>query len=504
MIRYPARKTVRGLLFASIRARVHCSYEQWYLWPSVCIRGHLCAMKRSELTISVLLIPLDYCAVLAAAALAYSIRFVSLAEALQITAVLPFPAFLRVAGMLAAGWVGILALAGCYTAAARRKWTSEIVRIFLGSTSAFAFILAVIVFSREFFASRFVILAGWFLAIALLLAARLIVRIIERALFTAGIGVHRIVLIGTGRAADALVAAFADRPSLGFRIVRCIPLFTDADAAALALAWKRQEIDEIIDASTPPNLEVLHQLLEFCALHHLPVRYAADVLATHAPRVQLEVFAGIPLVEVSRTRLLGWGRVFKRAGDIIVAAILLVLTSPIMLLVALAVMLDSRGSIFFRQQRVGQAGRPFAFLKFRSMRAGAHGEWTALRAQSDRQGPVPKIKDDPRVTRVGRFLRRWSLDELPQLLNVIAGTMSLVGPRPHLPEEVADYAERHRMVLAVKPGITGLAQVSGRADLDFEEEVQLDTHYVERWSPLLDLAILLRTPFAVVRKRGAY
>jgi len=143
-------------------------------------------------------------------------------------------------------------------------------------------------------------------------------------------------------------------------------------------------------------------------------------------------------------------------------------------------------------------------MKFRTMKVGAEDDWGKLRKLSEREGPIPKIKNDPRVTRVGHLLRRTSLDELPQLWNAFRGQLSLVGPRPHLPEEVADYPPHARRVLTIKPGITGLAQISGRADLAFDDEVRLDTFYIEHWSPRLDLLILLKTPIAVLRRKGAY
>jgi exopolysaccharide biosynthesis polyprenyl glycosylphosphotransferase len=479
-------------------------------------------MKRSELTISVLLIPLDYLALLGAAAFAYLIRFGPVAEYRAIRFRLPFGDFVALAAIAALVWILVFALAGLYATTARRSWRSEFARIVLGCSTGFALVLAAIVFSRELFASRFIVLASWPLAIVSVFVVRLIMRLIERKLFAAGIGAHRIVLIGTGRAADALAEAFRRRPSLGFRIVMRMPKFTNGTlphaspsqregekegvgvASKLAELWQRQAFDEIIDATTPPNPAELHTLIDFCDDHHIPIRYAADLLTAHTTRVAVDTFAGVPLIEPKRTPLEGWGRVLKRSFDIIASSLLIVLLSPALLLIALAIRLDSRGPVLFRQQRVGQAGRPFMFLKFRSMRVGAHEKWEELRKRSDRSGIIPKIKNDPRVTRVGRLIRRWSLDELPQLFNVFVGTMSLVGPRPHLPEEVAEYQKHHRKVLALKPGITGLAQVSGRADLDFDEEVKVDAFYIEHWSLGLDLVILLRTPFAVIRTRGAY
>ncbi|MBI2483308.1 sugar transferase [Candidatus Uhrbacteria bacterium] len=461
-------------------------------------------MTRAERTVAALLVPLDYAALLAAAAMAYGVRYTNLATRWPTTTLLSFPEYVGRVSIIALGWIAIFALAGCYAAGARRRWTTEFGRIVLASTAGFGLVLAVIVFSRELFASRFIVLTSWPLAIAAVGMLRLLVRAMERICFLHGIGAHRIVLIGTGRSADALANALTQRPSLGYRIVHRTPILDDAAIAMITAHWQRGTIDGVIDATTPPHPEHIRQLLDLGKMHHIPVRYSADFLATHAPRITIETFAGVPLVEVHRTRLLGWGRIFKRVADCIIAGIALLLLSPLLFAIAIAIRLDSRGPIFFRQQRIGEAGRPFLFLKFRSMTDGAHAQWASLRTQSDRSGIIPKIKHDPRVTRVGRFLRRWSLDELPQLLNVLGGTMSLVGPRPHLPEEVAQYATHHRMVLAVPPGITGLAQVSGRADLDFEEEVQLDTYYVEHWSPALDLVICIRTPFAVIRTRGAY
>src|SRR5439155_23310770 len=192
--------------------------------------------------------------------------------------------------------------------------------------------------------------------------------------------------------------------------------------------------------------------------------------------------------------------VFDRAG----AAALLVAASPVMALVALAVRTGSAGPVLFRQTRVGRGGRRFVMYKFRTMCTGADRRLGEIRHLNDSDAVLFKVRDDPRVTRVGRWLRRWSLDELPQLFNVLRGDMSLVGPRPPLPEEVAAYPEDARRRLAVRPGMTGLWQVSGRSDLPWEEAVRLDLRYVDNWSLSLDLVILLRTLTAVARASGAY
>lgn len=192
----------------------------------------------------------------------------------------------------------------------------------------------------------------------------------------------------------------------------------------------------------------------------------------------------------------------KRAFDIVVAALLLLILSPIFLVIAIWIKIDSPGSVFYASKRVGTRNSVFGLLKFRSMVVNAEKLKEQLLAQNERQdGPMFKMKNDPRVTRSGRFICKWSIDELPQLWNVIRGEVSLVGPRPHEPHEVAQYQKHHKRLLDIKPGVTGMAQVSGRSDLVFEDEVRLDTYYIEHWSLWLDIKIMLQTPRAVLAIR---
>ncbi|MBB2902012.1 exopolysaccharide biosynthesis polyprenyl glycosylphosphotransferase [Kineococcus radiotolerans] len=222
------------------------------------------------------------------------------------------------------------------------------------------------------------------------------------------------------------------------------------------------------------------------------------------PRVVIRPVSGLPLLHVDRPELRGIRHVGKALFDRGSAALGLLVLSPLFLLVAVLVKLDSPGPVFFRQTRVGRDGTEFSMVKFRSMVTDAEKLLIDLRAQSEGNGLLFKMRRDPRVTRVGHVLRRYSLDELPQLLNVVGGSMSLVGPRPPLPAEVAAYGEDLRRRLLVKPGLTGLWQVSGRSDLDLEESTRLDLQYVENWSPAFDVMILAKTAQAVFTGRGAY
>jgi exopolysaccharide biosynthesis polyprenyl glycosylphosphotransferase len=223
------------------------------------------------------------------------------------------------------------------------------------------------------------------------------------------------------------------------------------------------------------------------------------------PRMHIQSYTGLSMVHVEQPRFKGWHLVAKRATDILLTSVGLLLISPLLLLIAVAIKLgDRQGPVIFRQTRIGIDGKPFTMYKFRSMVVDAEKRLADLKAKNEGAGPLFKIENDPRVTRIGRILRKYSLDELPQLFNVLAGSMSLVGPRPPLQAEVDEYAADIRRRLKVVPGLTGLWQVSGRSLLTWEESVRLDLRYVENWSMRLDLLIIWKTAFAVLAKRGAF
>ncbi|MCI3278410.1 sugar transferase [Streptomyces cylindrosporus] len=231
---------------------------------------------------------------------------------------------------------------------------------------------------------------------------------------------------------------------------------------------------------------------------------APVLMEVAGPRLHVDAVLGIPLLRVSMPTFTGGRRAIKAVVDRLGSAILLLLFAPLMVCVGLLVVLDSRGGAFYRQRRVGKDGREFTILKFRTMVAGADRARAELADRNEGAGLLFKMRRDPRVTRVGTVLRRYSIDELPQLFNVLTGSMSLVGPRPPLPEESAEYGPDIRRRLLVKPGLTGLWQISGRSDLPWEEAVRLDLRYVEDWSLALDTVILWKTLRAVLYGQGAY
>ncbi len=265
-----------------------------------------------------------------------------------------------------------------------------------------------------------------------------------------------------------------------------------------------QRLDEVIIADPDFPQERAVELIDYCHDHGVTVRIAPSTMEVLVERAEFVPGEAVPLFELRPPVFEGLDYALKRAFDLLVAGVLLMLAAPLMAVTALLVRMTSPGPVLHRGMRPGMAERPFACLKFRTMYEGAEQEQENLEPLNESSGAIFKLRDDPRVTPVGRFLRRFSLDELPQLVNVLRGEMSLVGPRPLPVRDFSRLEQWHRRRYLVLPGMTGLWQVSGRSDLGFDDLVRLDFLYIERWSPFLDMAILLKTIPAVLRKRGAY
>jgi exopolysaccharide biosynthesis polyprenyl glycosylphosphotransferase len=257
-------------------------------------------------------------------------------------------------------------------------------------------------------------------------------------------------------------------------------------------------------AASAVDADDMKSIARAVRLADVEVRITATLPEVLASRLTVQPLGGLTALSLQPVRLSGAQVIAKFTFDILLSGCLLLVLSPVLLAIAIAVKVTSPGPVLYRQVRIGLRGRPFTMLKFRTMRSGADRDVDTLRAEHRVHDVMFKMKDDPRVTRVGRFLRRFSLDELPQLFNVIRGDMSLVGPRPALPEEVAKYEDWHLDRLEVPPGITGLWQISGRADLSFDECVQLDLFYIENWSLTYELFILGKTIPVLLSQRGAY
>ena len=362
----------------------------------------------------------------------------------------------------------------------------------------------------------------WFVLFAalstvLLVAGKILLRVLARYVRTKGLNYRTVLLVGTGRRALDVARMIVNHKYWGYKILGFV-----SDGHRLPNGWARyrifgavpdlkkileqtrvEPIDEIVFAVTRKKLDEMKQIFLMCEELGIRTRVAMNFFQNRVARMEVEEIEGIPFLTFTTTPSDETELAFKRALDVAVSMLILTLTAPVLLIAALAIRMTSPGSIVFKQERIGLNGRIFTLYKFRTMIEDAHerrGEVTHL---NEMTGPVFKAKDDPRVTAVGRWLRKFSLDEIPQLWNVLKGDMSLVGPRPPIPEEVASYHRWHRRRLSMKPGLTCLWQVSGRNQVDFDRWMQMDLQYIDNWSPSLDLKILLRTIPAVLSGRGA-
>jgi exopolysaccharide biosynthesis polyprenyl glycosylphosphotransferase len=349
------------------------------------------------------------------------------------------------------------------------------------------------------------------------LLGRYAARCLLRALRARGRCTKRVVVVGRGTAVLDLVGQVRRERFAGMDVVGACVTPADRNRVAGVTGVPVGSLDEVVDmaarlgadtiavtSASETAAQYLRQLSWQLEGTGIELLVAPGLIEVAGPRLHIRPFEGLPLLSVEQPRFEGWRSVVKGGLDRVVAGLALLLLSPLLLAVAVAVKVTSPGPVLFHQERVGVNGQAFTMLKFRSMVVDADRHLESLRAENISDGVLFKMRVDPRVTPVGRVLRRLSLDELPQLLNVLGGSMSLVGPRPPLPGEVARYdAPVHRRLL-VKPGLTGLWQVSGRSDLPWDEAVRLDLRYVENWSLTMDLLILAKTVRAVLGSSGAY
>lgn len=469
-------------------------------------------MKRSEIILMFIQLPLDFLLLFGAGLTAFYLRFSSWALAWRpVLFSLTWMQFIHITLIVALGWLVIFAFMGLYSTDPNRKLLPDLIRIVLACSAGLSAVAVVVLFRQSPFDSRFLVAVGWVLSIVFVSLGRILMRGIKSLLYRAGKGLRQVVIIGEESTEGSLIKTLRDRRELGYNVVAVYPHFNNSLANKI-IAFAP---DELLILNPRAHEKETLQALDLCIEHHIVFKYSADLFSTYASNVVVNPLAGIPVVELKGTPLDGWGRVLKRLTDIVVSAGMIVVLSPLMLLIGLIILCETGWPIIYKNERVGIRGQNFFTLKFRSMfqkdstgvQFGSAGkkaeeqEKELIKKQNSKQGPIYKIANDPRVTPFGRFMRRWSLDELPQFFNVLGGSMSIVGPRPHQPREVQQYEGEHKRVLIIKPGITGLAQISGRSDLSFEEEIRLDVFYIERWGLMLDLIIFLKTPFVLFKKR---
>lgn len=428
--------------------------------------------------------------------------------------------FMFFAVLLVAMLIPILAYNKLYSLKSSDSFSSQVRKVLV---SVAVWVMAIITYYfliRDFPFSRFVLLAGAFMMFLFISLGRMLIHNLQHYLLRKGIGVRKVVLIashlvGTKKLFDALSRDYR------YKVVGYMSdvKLTDSgckklgDIVDFEVICTQVQFDDVIQIGDLKGALANGDLVNLCRYYHKEYQYVPEVFEVQRHNIYMNELAGLPVFRVKPTPLDGWWRVVKRLIDVVASGLGLIVLSPFLLLVALVIKLDSKGPVFFRYlddgtevKRIGYKGQEFHCWKFRTMQNNTHGQrYNELSDNDYRKGsPLVKIKNDPRVTKLGKFLRRFDIDELPQLFNVLKGDMSLVGPRPHLNEEVAKYQKHHQFVLTVKPGITGMAQVSGRSDLEFEDEIKLDTYYIENWTLWLDVKILFKTALVVFRGHGEY
>lgn len=373
--------------------------------------------------------------------------------------------------------------------------------------------LALLAVGADVEVPRTIVFAALPVVVVVLITARHLSRRVVHKRRAAGLAMRRTLVVGDPGSVADVVDDLSGLPQHGYAVAGiCLPatglpspvldvpvLGTVSDVVQVAVDGC---YDVVIVTGRELSGQGLRRLSWALQRTGTELVVAPGIVEVFGPRVTLEPTAGLSLIHVNAAESRRSRIVAKRVFDTTTAAVTLLALSPVLAVIAVAVKTTSRGPVLFRQTRVGHDGREFSMLKFRSMVVDAEARLAALRAENQADGPLFKMDRDPRITGVGRLLRRHSLDELPQLINVLRGEMALVGPRPPLPHEVAQYHEPVRRRLLVKPGLTGLWQVSGRADLAWEEAVKLDLRYVENWSIAFDLMIMWRTLWVVVSGRG--
>lgn len=430
----------------------------------------------------------------------------------------PLEAFQPLAALLTVTVIALFAMKGLYRLP-RSAGVLDHASIIAGGTTTAVAIMIVLVFiwtSTQFY-SRLIFGFAWASIVALLVIWRFVFIGIRRYLWTRGVGRERMLVVGATGLGRQVMEGIVAQPDMGYALAgylddRPAPPSERPDGhfrhlgsvEDLPAVLGRHDVEQVILALPFWEHNRLPGLVAQCRDADVEFRLAPDLYELSFDRVDVGEVGGVPLIGLKEVSLKGLNLVIKRAMDIA----LILLVSPALLvlgaIIGVAIRMDSPGPVIFEQGRVGKGGRRFTAYKFRTMVEDAEERKAELAALNEADGPIFKIRNDPRMTKVGRLLRRTSLDELPQFWNILRGDMSIVGPRPPTPDEVERYEHWHRRRLEVTPGLTGLWQVLGRSDTSFDEMVRLDIYYAENWSPGMDLRIMLQTIPAVLSGKGAY
>jgi exopolysaccharide biosynthesis polyprenyl glycosylphosphotransferase len=417
-------------------------------------------------------------------------------------------------------WLLIFALLGLYNARIHERRFSELGRLMVGSFIGILFVIGyAYVSDRVIFPARLVTLYAFGLAFFFTLLFRTFARGLRRELFSYGLGINNVLLVGDTSVTHELVRSLSNTKLTGYRVIGVVggvkhPLHKDfaarvfANFAAALKALGERTPHTIVQTELYADAERNNEILSYAQENHIAYRFVPGNSELFVGNIQVDLFQAVPVIAVHQTALVGWGRVVKRLTDLLLGGLMLIVASPFMLLIALAERL-SGGPVFFRQERLTRFNTPVRIFKFRTHSMAYNGlspEEAFVKMNrpdllKEYREHADSLPHDPRVSRLGHFLRNTKLDELPQLINVVRGDLSLVGPRAIIRAEMDQY-DKKNLILSVKSGLTGLAQISGRADISFEERRKLDLYYVQNWSFWNDMVILVKTVWIVLRRKG--
>ncbi len=465
----------------------------------------------------------DFLALLAAFLIAYVMRVTF--DPRPLIEQIPLRKYLSIYLFLTPFWIVIFASLGLYSASVYGNRLKEIMRLFIGSFIGILFIIGydfAIDPNSTIFPARLVAVYAFLLGFSLLVLERQILWQIKKFAYRYGIGVEKLMIVGSGNKTRQIANQLGNTPTSGYRIVAIVGAksalpkgFDGRHFSSISQAIKqleRMRVDTIIQTKLYQNEAINRRLQQAALVNYIDFKLALSEHDYFSARTQVELLNYTPIMHMSPTPLLGWGRIYKRAFDTILSLLLIILLAPLFILIALAILVFDFGPVIFRQTRLTRRGKKFTAYKFRTMKAKYSGrdpeqvfkELGREELIKEFRANRAKVKNDPRVSWIGRILRRWSLDELPQLFNVLKGEISLIGPRTIPPNEAEhDLREKSPIILSVKTGISGLAQVSGRSDLTLDERIRLDQYYVQNWSPWLDLKIVIKTIGTVISNTGA-
>ena len=471
--------------------------------------------NNTSLVYNVCLIIGDALAITLAFTIAYILR-VSLSHT-PISAHVHAHSYIAILVYLLPFWILIFGILGLYNIKVYENRFAEFGRLLVGSFIGILFVISYSYMTNTtIFPARLVTVYGFALAFVCVLLFRTLARGVRRELFGYEIGINRVLLVGATKTSDRLIDALLNTATSGYKVMGIIggksssseTAYKQYDSFAEAVGHLKGQLHTVIQTELYANSEKNDEILTYCQENHIAFRFVPGNSELFVGKIEVDLFRSVPIIAVHQTALIGWGRVVKRLTDMILGSLFLIIASPFMLLIAIIIKLGG-GTVFYRQERLSRFDSKVKIFKFRTLKKKYNGlspeEGFAKMGRPELIEAYRKhgdqLSNDPRLTSFGRFIRKYSLDELPQLFNVVRGDISLVGPRALVALELDKYAQKN-LILAVKSGLTGLAQISGVSDLSFDERRKLDLYYVQNWTFWGDMVILAKTFWVVLFHKG--